>query len=124
MYLRTVLRSRSSCRAIAETDSPCRCKSKIITSSPSRITAPPLPPIGRDHSGHRRSARRRASRGAPRGPRRHTWGIFKRRFWGESLRRRQHGKAFDEEYMRAMVEDHNKAVMLFQGEERSDQNPE
>jgi putative membrane protein len=35
-----------------------------------------------------------------------------------------HGKAFDEEYMRAMVEDHNKAVMLFQGEERSDQNPE
>src|SRR4051795_4100496 len=89
MYLRTVLRSRSSCRAIAETDSPCRCKSKIITSSPSRITAPPLPPIGRDHSGHRRSARRRASRGAPREPRRHTWGIFKRRFWGESLRRRQ-----------------------------------
>src|SRR5436190_13286031 len=51
MYLRTVLRSRDSCRAIAETDSPCRCKSKIITSSPSRITAPPLPPIGRDHPG-------------------------------------------------------------------------
>src|SRR5215472_8560049 len=49
MYLRTVLRSRSSCRAMAETDSPCRCKSKIITSSPSRITAAPLPPIGRDH---------------------------------------------------------------------------
>ena len=35
-----------------------------------------------------------------------------------------HGKAFDEEYMRAMVKNHNKAVMLFQGEERSDQNPE
>jgi putative membrane protein len=35
-----------------------------------------------------------------------------------------HGKAFDEEYMRAMVEDHNKAVMLFQTEERSGQNPE
>src|SRR5262245_57608802 len=41
MYLRTVLRSHSSCRAIAETDSPWRCKSKIITSSPNRITAPP-----------------------------------------------------------------------------------
>ena len=53
----------SSCRAIAETDSPCRC------------TAVPLPPIGKDH----RIV----------GDRRHTWGIFKRRFWGESLRRRQ-----------------------------------
>jgi putative membrane protein len=30
-----------------------------------------------------------------------------------------HGKAFDEQYMRDMVEDHNKAVMLFQAEERS-----
>ena len=49
---------------------------------------PAPPPIGRDHSGQRRSARRRASRGAPRKARRHTWGIFKRRFWGESLRRR------------------------------------
>jgi hypothetical protein len=53
MYLRMVLRSRSSCRAIAETDNPCRCKSKIMTSSPNRITAPPLPPIGRDYSRHR-----------------------------------------------------------------------
>jgi putative membrane protein len=35
-----------------------------------------------------------------------------------------HGKAFDEEYMRAMVEDHNKAVLLFQAEERSGQNTE
>jgi putative membrane protein len=35
-----------------------------------------------------------------------------------------HGKALDEEYMRAMVEDHNKAVMLFQAEDRPDQNPE
>jgi putative membrane protein len=34
-----------------------------------------------------------------------------------------HGKAFDEEYMRAMVEDHNKTVMLFQTEEGSGQNP-
>jgi putative membrane protein len=30
-----------------------------------------------------------------------------------------HGKAFDEQYMQAMVEDHNKAVKLFQQEERS-----
>jgi putative membrane protein len=30
-----------------------------------------------------------------------------------------HGKAFDEQYMQLMVEDHNKAVMLFQHEERS-----
>jgi putative membrane protein len=30
-----------------------------------------------------------------------------------------HGKAFDEQYMQAMVEDHNKAVNLFQQEERS-----
>jgi putative membrane protein len=35
-----------------------------------------------------------------------------------------HGKAFDEEYMRAMLDDHNKTVMLFQAEERSGQNPE
>jgi putative membrane protein len=30
-----------------------------------------------------------------------------------------HGKAFDEQYMHGMVEDHNKAVTLFQQEERS-----
>jgi putative membrane protein len=35
-----------------------------------------------------------------------------------------HGKAFDEQDMRDMVEDHNKTVMLFQTEERSGQNPE
>ena len=33
-----------------------------------------------------------------------------------------HGKAFDEQYMRAMVEDHNKAVRLFQQEERTGHN--
>jgi putative membrane protein len=33
-----------------------------------------------------------------------------------------HGKAFDEQYMRAMVEDHNKAVKLFQQEERTGDN--
>jgi putative membrane protein len=30
-----------------------------------------------------------------------------------------HGKAFDEQYMKGMVEDHNKAVTAFQQEERS-----
>ena len=48
----------------------------------------PLPPIGRDH----RTARRPASRGAPREAGHHTWGIFKRRFWGESLRHQQHSR--------------------------------
>ncbi len=35
-----------------------------------------------------------------------------------------HGKAFDEQYMRDMVEGHNKAVKLFQQEERSGHNAE
>ena len=35
-----------------------------------------------------------------------------------------HGKAFDDQYTRAMVEDHNKAVKLFQQEERSGHNSE
>src|SRR5438270_13328094 len=35
-----------------------------------------------------------------------------------------HGKAFDDQYMHDMVEDHNKAVKLFQQEERSGHNPE
>src|SRR4051794_40059761 len=43
MYLATVLRSRPSWRAMAETVRPCRCSSKIIMSSP-RLTTVPLPP--------------------------------------------------------------------------------
>jgi putative membrane protein len=35
-----------------------------------------------------------------------------------------HGKAFDDQYTHAMVEDHNKAVKLFQQEERSGHNTE
>jgi putative membrane protein len=35
-----------------------------------------------------------------------------------------HGKAFDEQYMHGMVEDHDKAVNLFQREERSGHNAE
>jgi putative membrane protein len=34
-----------------------------------------------------------------------------------------HGKSFDAQYMRDMVEDHNKAVKLFQQEERTGHNP-
>src|SRR5262249_8381589 len=35
-----------------------------------------------------------------------------------------HGKAFDDQYVHAMVEDHNKAVKLFQQEERTGHNAE
>jgi len=35
-----------------------------------------------------------------------------------------HGKAFDEQYVRDMVEDHNKAVKLFRQEERLGHHPE
>ena len=35
-----------------------------------------------------------------------------------------HGKAFDDQYMHGMVEDHNKAVKLFQQEQRSGRNTE
>ncbi len=35
-----------------------------------------------------------------------------------------HGKAFDEQYVHAMVEDHNKAVKLFQQQERTGHNAE
>jgi len=35
-----------------------------------------------------------------------------------------HGKAFDEQYMNGMVEDHEKAVKLFQQEEHSGHNAE
>src|SRR3989442_13840323 len=55
-----------------------------MTSSPSWIPVSPFRPCGRDH----RTARRPASRGAAREAGHHTWGIFKRRFWGESLRQR------------------------------------
>src|SRR3954470_24772733 len=43
MYLATVLRSRPSWRAMAETVRPCRRSSKIIMSSP-RLNTVPLPP--------------------------------------------------------------------------------
>ena len=45
MYLRIVFRSTPVCLAIADTDSPCRCISKIMTISPSLITAIPLSTI-------------------------------------------------------------------------------
>src|SRR5215469_6155432 len=56
-----------------------------MTSSPNWITDSPFRPCGRDY----RTPRRPASRDALREAGRHTWGKFKRRFWGESLRRSQ-----------------------------------
>src|SRR5688572_17603812 len=41
---------------MAETDRPCRCRSKIMTTSPSLITVP-SPPAGRDSIDHRSAAR-------------------------------------------------------------------
>src|SRR5215831_17984221 len=58
-----------------------------MTSSPNWITDSPFRPCGRDY----RTPRRPASRDALREAGRHTWGKFKRRFWGESLRRSQAG---------------------------------
>src|SRR3954452_10509086 len=43
MYLRTVLRSMPSCRAMADIVRACRCRSRIIMSSP-RVTTALLPP--------------------------------------------------------------------------------
>src|SRR5215472_3211372 len=60
-----------------------------MTSSPNWITDSPFRPCGRDYRTPRRPASRGAPRGAPREVGRHTWGKFKRRFWGESLRRSQ-----------------------------------
>ncbi|CAK7261978.1 protein of unknown function (plasmid) [Shinella sp. WSC3-e] len=45
--MRTVLRSMPVCLAIADTDKPCRCKSRIMIVSLSLITNIPLPTIGR-----------------------------------------------------------------------------
>src|SRR5215469_4093313 len=56
-----------------------------MTSSPNWITDSPFRPCGRDY----RTPRRPASRDALREAGRHTWGKFKRRVWGESLRRSQ-----------------------------------
>jgi hypothetical protein len=50
--LRTVLRSIPLCRAIVDTDRPCRCKSSIIIISPILITETPLPTIRRSIGDH------------------------------------------------------------------------
>src|SRR3954452_3722636 len=42
MYRRTVLRASPTRRAIAQTVTPCRCSSRIITISPSRTNDAPL----------------------------------------------------------------------------------
>src|SRR5271155_4212279 len=43
MTLRTGLRAHPARRAIADTLAPCRCRSRIMTISPGRITGSPLP---------------------------------------------------------------------------------
>src|ERR1700722_1869384 len=57
-----VFRSTPTCRAIALTDRPWRCRSRIMTRSPSLITRSSLPPAG-GASGIRCS--RRSSRASP-----------------------------------------------------------
>ena len=42
MYLRTVLRSSPTRRAMADTLTPCRCSSRIMTTSPSLTNDAPL----------------------------------------------------------------------------------
>src|SRR6185312_900456 len=62
MWVLTVFRSTPACRAMALTDRPWRCKSRITTSSPSLITGSSLPPEG-GASAIRRA--RRPSRACP-----------------------------------------------------------
>ena len=82
-HFRTVSRSMPVCLAIADTDRPCRCKSRIIIVSLSLITDIPLPTIGRsiddDAPPVYRGAPRKTGYGA-------NWGRFKRHFWGVLLR--------------------------------------
>jgi hypothetical protein len=64
---------------------PCRCKSKIITSSQSDHRR--APPANREgSSGSRRSLHRQSSQNAAREVPCHTWGKFKRRFSAAPLR--------------------------------------
>jgi hypothetical protein len=87
-YFRTVLRSWPVRRAMAETDSPCRTRSRIMTSSP-RVTTD----CSHDASRHPRANRRRPiPPGArPRHPRAVAlnWGICSQHFWGEFTQKLQ-----------------------------------
>ena len=80
MYLRTVLRSSPVWRAMAETFSPCRWSSRIITSSP-RVTTALLPPANGNSIGEEGAAGPPGS--MPRGERHHeNWGKFQAHKWG------------------------------------------
>src|SRR5215471_18546005 len=76
MYLCTVLRSSPTCRAIADTLTPCRCNSRIIAISRSLTNDAPLCVKG-TIIGH-------PSPTAPQAPmlRQLTWGKFSRHIWG------------------------------------------
>ena len=81
MYLRTVLRSMPSCRAMAETDRPCRCKFQDHDELPKfdHRAAP-----SRQREQHRRIGAPPTSRGMPRKAGSHeNWGKFEAHKWGE-----------------------------------------
>src|SRR5262249_3112469 len=89
MYLCTVLRSSPTCRAIADTLTPCRCNSRIIAISPSLTNDAPLCLKG-TIIGH-------PSPTAPQAPmlRQLTWGKFSRHIWGVFGQRSQSERALD-----------------------------
>src|SRR3954466_8979206 len=88
---RTVLRSRLSLRAMAETESPCRFKSWIKTISPSVTTCAPPPFVGAE------VGMAAAADFEGRALRKHTggaqdWGVFIRHIWGGYGRRLHWGQ--------------------------------
>ena len=88
MYLRTVLRSWPVRSAIADTDKPCLCNSRIIINSFRLTTRPPHAPLSDADARVRCAKRSRAS--ARRRFTDQTGEIFNRRKWGVFVRRR-HG---------------------------------
>src|SRR3712207_2036841 len=71
---------------MAETDRPWRCRSRIMTSSPSVITA--VPSRFGNTMGDQ-SAARRLGTCPTTAPARQTWGLLNRHFWGELLRHQE-----------------------------------
>src|SRR5689334_16514342 len=85
MYRRTVLRSSPTLRAIAETVTPCRCRSRIMTTSPSRTNDAPLCEKGPSSLiGTDRLPGPPWTAQAPL-----TWGKFNRHIWGVFSRHSQ-----------------------------------
>src|SRR5215208_3177586 len=76
---------------MAETDRPCRCRSKIMTTSPSLITVPSPPACGDSIDDRFAADLPGLAPGGRASPR--AWGEFKRHFWGRSLRHQHEGHA-------------------------------